>query len=62
MGIIARDEMVEWNQNLWEKKEKGMVQMDSSVDLQLVARKLEEEKLLAAGKVIEDILRASTSS
>lgn len=57
-GFAARNETDEWNQGLWEKHKEEMVRMELPVGLQIVARKLEEEKVLAAGAVIEDVLRA----
>jgi amidase len=54
----ARNEMDEWNADIWRKNKEEMIQLGLPVGVQIVARKLEEEKVLAAGKVIDDILRA----
>ncbi|KAM0186561.1 hypothetical protein ACHAPI_011640 [Fusarium lateritium] len=53
-----RNEMDEWNRHLWEKNRNDMVKSRLPVDVQIVGRNLEEEKMLAIGKVVDDVLRA----
>lgn len=52
----ARNEMDEWNAQLWKDNKTDMADMSLPVGLQLVGRKLEEEKVLAVAKVLEDLL------
>ncbi|KAL2882261.1 hypothetical protein SGCOL_002530 [Colletotrichum sp. CLE4] len=47
----------EWNKKLWEDNKKRMASLSLPVGLQIVGRKLEEEMVLAAGKIIDDILK-----
>ncbi|OHF01816.1 amidase [Colletotrichum orchidophilum] len=46
----------EWNKKLWEDNKETMASLALPVGLQIVGRKLEEETVLAAGKIIDDIL------
>ncbi|GIZ48138.1 hypothetical protein CKM354_001121100 [Cercospora kikuchii] len=50
-----RSELDSWNWGLWTKDKGNMVGLP--IGIQIVGRRLEEEKVLAAAKVIEDILR-----
>lgn len=56
-SFAARGPVDEWNQKLWEENKDTMAPLKLPVGVQLVCRKLEEERLLAAGKVLDDILR-----
>ncbi|KAF7556721.1 hypothetical protein G7Z17_g1210 [Cylindrodendrum hubeiense] len=47
----------EWNQKLWKENGEHMASLALPVGLQIVGRKLEEEKVLAVGKVLDDLLR-----
>ncbi|KAF9877017.1 amidase [Colletotrichum karsti] len=47
----------EWNKKLWEDNGKEMASLGLPVGLQLVGRKLDEETVLAAGKVIDDLMK-----
>ncbi|TDZ19575.1 Acetamidase [Colletotrichum orbiculare MAFF 240422] len=47
-----------WNKRLWEENGGEMAALGLPAGLQIVGRKLEEETVLAAGKVVEDALRA----
>ncbi|KAH6886312.1 amidase [Thelonectria olida] len=47
----------EWNAKLWENHRDEMASLRLPVGLQIVGRKLEEERVLAAGKVVDDLLR-----
>lgn len=49
----------EWNQKLWEDNGKEMASLGLPVGLQIVGRKLEEETVLAAGKIIDDLIQAA---
>lgn len=51
----GRSELDSWNWGLWTKDKRNMVGLP--VGIQIVGRRLEEEKVLAAAEVIEDILR-----
>lgn len=51
-----RGEVDEWSLRLWEEKH-DMARLRLPVGLQIVGRKLEEEKVMAIGKVVDDILR-----
>ncbi|KAF5523509.1 Acetamidase [Colletotrichum aenigma] len=49
----------EWNKKLWEDNGKEMAGLRLPVGLQIVGRKLEEETVLAAGKIIDDLIQAA---
>ncbi|KAH0429879.1 amidase [Colletotrichum camelliae] len=49
----------EWNKKLWEDNGKEMANLGLPVGLQIVGRKLEEETVLAAGKIIDDLMQAA---
>lgn len=51
-----RNEMDEWNAELWRKNKEDMVDLELPVGIQIVGKKLEEEKVLAAGKLIDHVL------
>lgn len=53
-----RNEMDEWNKKLWDDNKSEMVNNLLPVDIQIVGRNLEEEKVLAIGKVIDGLLRS----
>ncbi|KAH6654050.1 amidase signature domain-containing protein [Truncatella angustata] len=55
-----RNEMDEWNMQLWRKHREEMVKLRLPVGVQIIARKLEEEKVLAVGKVLDDLLRCTS--
>ncbi|KAF4454957.1 hypothetical protein F53441_2614 [Fusarium austroafricanum] len=52
-----RNEMDKWNIDLWLENKHDMVKNQLPVDIQIVGRNLEEEKVLAIGKVLDDLLR-----
>lgn len=52
-----RNELDEWNTRLWEDNMQEMAKHHLPVDIQIVGRVLEEEKVLAVGKVLDDLLR-----
>ncbi|KAI4594188.1 hypothetical protein KJ359_008463 [Pestalotiopsis sp. 9143b] len=54
----ARNETDEWNAALWTKNRDEMAGLNLPIGVQIVGRKLEEEKVLAAGKVLDDLLRS----
>lgn len=51
--------MDEWNANLWRHNAEDMVELELPIGVQIVSRKLEEEKVLAAGKILDDLLRGN---
>ncbi|KAI5861559.1 amidase [Durotheca rogersii] len=53
-----RNALDEWNAALWTQNRERMVELALPVGVQVVARKLEEERLLAVGTVIDEALRA----
>ncbi|KAF5989376.1 general amidase [Fusarium bulbicola] len=53
----ARGPEDEWNQGLWNKDKGEMAAMKLPVGLQIVGRKLEEEKVLGAAEVIDRVVR-----
>ncbi|KAL7796011.1 amidase signature domain-containing protein [Trichoderma ceciliae] len=53
-----RNEMDEWLSNIWRDRKEEMAEMSLPVGVQIVGRRLEEEKVLAIGKVLDDLLRA----
>lgn len=55
-----RGEVDEWSLDLWKYKE-DMARLKLPVGIQIVGRKLEEEKVLGIGKVLEDLLRAGNA-
>lgn len=48
-----------WNKKVWEDNGKEMASLGLPVGLQIVGRKLEEETVLAAGKIIDDLIQAA---
>lgn len=56
----ARGVEDEWNKTLWDDNREDMTSLGLPAGLQIVGRKLEEEMVLAAGKVIDDILRGKS--
>ncbi|KAI5464196.1 amidase [Mariannaea sp. PMI_226] len=58
----ARGSIDEWNMKLWEERRHEIASLKLPVGLQIIGRKLEEERLLAAGKVIDDLLRSKAHS
>lgn len=55
-----RNEMDAWNMDLWRKNKAVMAQMGLPLGVQIIGKKLEEEKVLAAGKVIDDLLQSNS--
>lgn len=53
-----RGEVDEWSLRLWQEGRR-MAELELPVGLQIVGRKLEEEKILGIGKVVDDILRSA---
>ncbi|UZP46142.1 hypothetical protein NXS19_013954 [Fusarium pseudograminearum] len=58
MDYEPRNDMDAWNKNLWEENKNDMVQNRLPVDIQIIGRNVEEEKVLAIGKVLDDLLRS----
>ncbi|CAK7219068.1 hypothetical protein SCUCBS95973_003699 [Sporothrix curviconia] len=53
----ARNDTDAWNAALWSDNKADMLALALPVGVQVVGRKLEEETVLAAGKVIDDLVR-----
>ncbi|KAF4332815.1 general amidase [Fusarium beomiforme] len=53
----ARGPEDEWNQELWNKDKEEMASMNLPIGLQVVGRKLEEEKVLGAAEVIDRVVK-----
>ncbi|KAK2010964.1 amidase [Colletotrichum eremochloae] len=60
--MAARGTEDEWNRNLWACHREEMAALGLPVGLQIVGRKLEEEMVLAAGKIIDDALRRESDT
>ncbi|KAK7414574.1 hypothetical protein QQX98_006602 [Neonectria punicea] len=58
-GVLGPED--EWNRELWEKHGREMASLRLPVGLQILGRKLEEETVLGAGKVLDDLLRGVAS-
>lgn len=52
-----RGETDEWCLRLWEDAKQDMARLKLPVGIQIIGRKLEEEKVLGIGKVVDDLLR-----
>ncbi|KAI1075770.1 amidase [Whalleya microplaca] len=52
-----RNAIDEWNSGLWRQNKEKMIELGLPVGIQVVGRKLEEEKVLAIGSVIDELLR-----
>ncbi|KAI3320987.1 amidase [Xylariaceae sp. AK1471] len=50
----------EWNKDLWENNKEFMASLRLPVGIQIIGRRYDEEKVLAAAKVLDDILHLST--
>ncbi|KAH8664601.1 amidase signature domain-containing protein [Xylariales sp. PMI_506] len=57
----SRNEMDEWNAKLWQDRKEEMVGLGLPVGLQIAGRKLEEEKVLAVGQVIDSLIKSAAS-
>jgi amidase len=51
-----RNVMDEWNAEIWSDNKADMADMGLPVGIQIAGRKLEEEKVLAVGKVLDGLL------
>jgi amidase len=47
---------------LWKERGQEMADLNLPVGVQIVGRKLEEEKVLAIGKVLDDLLASQRSA
>lgn len=56
-AFAARGIVDDWSLQLWSKNKEEMARLKLPVGVQIVGRKLEEEKILGIGKVLDDILR-----
>ncbi|KAF4125867.1 amidase [Geosmithia morbida] len=55
----ARNLQDEWTGGLWRDRKEEMAELKLPVGVQLICRKLEEEKLMAIGKVVDDVIRSA---
>lgn len=55
----ARGEVDEWSLKLWAAEKTEMARLELPVGVQIVGRRLEEEKVLGIGKVVDDLLRTT---
>ena len=46
-----------WNHTLWADNKEEMAALKLPVGVQIVGRRYKEEKVLAAGKILDDLLR-----
>lgn len=53
-----RGEVDEWSLGLWKDNREEMTRLKLPVGLQIVGRKLEEEKILGIGKVVENVIKS----
>lgn len=60
--FTSRGKVDDWSLQLWRDNKEDMARMKLPVGLQVVGRKLEEEKIMAIGKVIDDILNRGVTS
>ncbi|KAF4452194.1 hypothetical protein F53441_4933 [Fusarium austroafricanum] len=49
----------EWSKGLWNKNKKEMGEMELPIGLQIVGRKLDEEKVLGAAEVIDRVVKTA---
>lgn len=52
-----RNALDEWNARVWTQNKEKMIELGLPVGVQIIARKLEEEKVLGVGAVIDELLR-----
>lgn len=58
-GFPPRGELDEWNQKLWADHKMDMAKLNLPVGVQLIGRRYEEEKVLAAGRVLDSLLHGN---
>ncbi|KAI8957511.1 amidase [Daldinia sp. FL1419] len=58
---MARNELDEWNAKLWIQEKETMIKQELPVGVQIVGRKLEEEKVLAISSIINELLHGKAS-
>ncbi|KAJ3528578.1 hypothetical protein NM208_g6856 [Fusarium decemcellulare] len=56
----ARNEIDGWNSQVWKDHKQEMAESELPVGVQLVGRQLDEEKVLAVGKLLDQLLRQGT--
>lgn len=57
MDSTLRNEMDEWTKGLWKQHRQEMAEMKLPIGVQIVGRRLEEEKVLAAAQILDKLLR-----
>ncbi|KAI3330760.1 amidase [Ustulina deusta] len=55
-----RNALDEWNKNLWENSKGVMASLELPVGVQIIGRRYGDEMVLAAAKVLDDVLRTPT--
>lgn len=60
--FAPRNPKDEWTGKLWQDQRQKMADLRLPVGVQLICRKLEEEKLLGVGKVVDEVIRESRGS
>ncbi|CAK7269928.1 hypothetical protein SEPCBS57363_003845 [Sporothrix epigloea] len=58
--LEARNETDAWNAKIWSDNKEDMLKLGLPVGLQVVGRKLEEETVLAASKIIDDLVKRAS--
>ncbi|KAL1907240.1 hypothetical protein Sste5344_007023 [Sporothrix stenoceras] len=61
-AYAPRNEFDAWNAQLWTDNKEDMLGLGLPVGLQIIGRKLEEERVLAAGKIIDDLFQQDKKS
>ncbi|KAG8162293.1 hypothetical protein KVR01_008058 [Diaporthe batatas] len=57
-----RGEVDQWSLDLWKDNKEEMAKLKLPIGLQIVGRKLEEEKVLGIGKIVQDLLTTGGQS
>jgi amidase len=55
-----RNVLDEWNKALWDNNKEVMASLKLPVGVQIIGRRYDDEKVLAAAKILDDILHRST--
>lgn len=56
-----RGELDAWNQTLWQERKEEMTALNLPIGIQIVGQRLEEEKVLGVGKVLDDLIRSGAN-
>lgn len=58
VNVSSRGRNQQLNDNLWEERGHEMIKLNLPTGLQIVCQRMEDEKALAVGKVVDDLIRA----